>query len=204
MPIPILPGYRFRESTKRKSEVKTNISELETEFTLLRDDVRECIKKKKLPVAEVLEALTSLETDDDNYHKVFLQRNIPVLFTAVDHDQLFKHMNTHWNYLDPSLLNHLVTDLDLEEVKGRIESYKSDLQQFRRSTSLAAFCQTQPGRKLAVSRGLRKMIAKYKWPKNRSLLTLEVVEQFRQDCAAHYSLRECAMMVQKEFSSSQY
>ena len=35
------------------------------------------------------------------------------------------------------------------------------------------------------------MIAVFKWPED---VTLEVVEQFRQEYAYHYSLRECAMM----------
>ena len=36
------------------------------------------------------------------------------------------------------------------------------------------------------------MVAEFDWPHE---VTLEVVEQFRQEYAYHYNLRECAMML---------
>ena len=37
----------------------------------------------------------------------------------------------------------------------------------------------------------KKMVAEFDWPDN---VTLEDVEQFRQEYASHYNLRQCAMM----------
>ena len=36
------------------------------------------------------------------------------------------------------------------------------------------------------------MVAEFNWPDD---MTLEVVEQFRQEYAYHYNLRECAMLL---------
>ena len=57
-------------------------------------------------------------------------------------------MNFHWNYLDPSLLDHVSEKLGLEEVKEGIEVYKSDLEEFKKSTPLTVFCEMQKGRKM--------------------------------------------------------
>ena len=182
--------------------MKRRIAELEKEFDCLKDAVRDCIKKRNIDVMEVLDALTSLGADDDDHHKLFLERNLDELVKVPDNSQLFEKMKSHWNYLDPSLLDHLVTELDLDEVKGQMEKYKSDLQQFKAETPLTLFCQTQPGKAGRPSRAFREMVREFKWPKNRYRLTLEVVEQFQQEHASHYSLHQCAMMVQKAFPSS--
>ena len=181
--------------------MKKKIYELEQHFTVLKEAVLQCLKKLKISVSQILEALT--EPDSDDHDRVFLEKNISILFKASDHHKLFEHMNSHWNYLDPSLLYHLVSELQLGEVTAQMEAYESDLQCFRRSTSLAQFCHVhQSGRSFPIPRTLRKNFAKFKWPRNRSLLSLEVVEQFRQEFATNYSLHDCAVMVQKLIQGS--
>ena len=182
--------------------MKRRISELEKGFECLKDSVEECIRKRSVDVTDVLDALTSLGADDNDHHKMFLERNLDDLVKAPDNSTLLEKMKSHWNYLDPSLLDHLVGELDLDEVKGQMKKYKCDLHQFKSETPLALFCQTQPGRAVKSSRAFREMVADFKWPKNRYRVTLEVVEQFQQEYASHYSLHQCAMMVRKSFPGS--
>ena len=182
--------------------MKRRIRELEKGFECLKDSVGECIRKRNVDVSDVLDALTSLGADDNDHHKMFLERNLDDLVKAADNSTLFEKMKSHWNYLDPSLLDHLVGELDLDEVKGQMKKYKCDLQQFKSETPLALFCQTQPEKAVKPSRAFREMVADFKWPKNRYRVTLEVVEQFQQEYASHYSLHQCAMMVQKSFPRS--
>ena len=151
-----------------------------------------CLEKKEIPVERVADALTSLSPDDDDHHKMFLESHVRVLVTAVNHSELFGTMNFHWNYLDPSLLDNLVRTFDLEDVKAEMEAYKSDLQLFRMNTLLTTFCRTQKRKKLKLSPEFQEMVAEFDWPEN---VTLEVVEQFRQEYASHYQLHEFAMMV---------
>ena len=40
--------------------------------------------------------------------------------------------------------------------------------------------------------GFREHVVHFSWPEN---VTLEVVEEFRQEYACHYNLRECAMIL---------
>ena len=73
-----------------------------------------------------------------------------------------------------------------------MEVYKADLRRFRERTSLLLFCQTQKKRYVEPPSRFQEVVGKFKWPRD---VTLEVVEQFRQEYAFHYNLRECAMML---------
>ena len=172
--------------------MKKTIEELKTRFRALKKDTRECLEKQRVPVDKVADSLTLLSPDDDDQHKVFAESHVSDLYHAVDIAEQFGTMNSHWNYLDPSLLDHLVRDFNLEEVKGEMETYKSDLGQFRKMTPLTLFCRAQKRKKVRISPDFREVVAEFDWPND---VTLEVVEQFRQEYASHYGLHECAMMV---------
>ena len=172
--------------------MKKTIEELKTRFRALKDDTRECLEKQKVPVKRVADSLTSLSPDDDDCHKMFTKSHVSDLFQAPDIPEQFGTMNFHWNYLDPSLLDHLVRDFNLEEVKDEMETYKSDLGQFRKKTPLTLFCRAQKRKRVRLSPDFQEVIVEFDW---RNDVMLEDVEQFRQEYADHYGLHECAMMV---------
>ena len=114
------------------------------------------------------------------------------LYQLQDHCEVFGWMNTYWNYLAYHLLDHLITELVLEEMKQEMETYKCDLQQFRKEMSLKLFCEAHRKRRIKPPQDFREMVAEFEWPDE---VTLEVVEEFRQEFAANYNLRDCAMML---------
>ena len=180
-------------------EVKAMIAELEQGFKNLRTTVRECLERQRVIVSQVAEALTSLSPNDDERHKIFTESHVTVLYRAANISEQFGTMNFHWNYLDPSLLEHLVKEFHLEQVKNQMKAYKSALQQFRKKTPLKIFCQTQRRKRRRPQEDFEKMIVEFDWPEN---VTLEDVEQFRQEYASEYSLHECAMMITQIRSGS--
>ena len=180
-------------------EVKAMIAELEQGFKNLRTTVRECLERQRVLVSRVADALTSLSPDDDERHKIFTKSNVTVLYRAANISEQFGTMNFHWNYLDPSLLEHLVKEFHLEQVTDRMKAYKSALQQFRKKTPLKIFCQTQKKKKKKFDEDFREMVAEFDWPEN---VTLEDVEEFRQEFTSEYSLHECAMMIAQIRSGS--
>ena len=173
-------------------EVQQMIMDLNKKFKTLKNNIRKCLEMKKVSVDEVADILTSLSPDDEIHHKMFLESHVRVFATAANHSELFGTMNFHWNYLDPSLLDHLVTELDLEKFKVEMEAYKSDLQKFRMVTPLTLFCRTQKRRKIKPPAEFQEIVAQFDWPEN---VTLEDVEKFRQEYASHYNLHEFAMML---------
>ena len=168
------------------------ILELGKKFNVLKNNIRKCLERQNTTVDQVADVLTSLSPDDDEHHKMFLESHIKVLYTASNLSELFGTMNFHWNYLDPSLLEHLVKMFDLKDVKGEMMAYKSDLQQFRMKTPLTLFCRTQKRKRIKLSPEFQEMVAEFNWPEN---MTLEDVEQFRQEYASHYNLHQFAMMI---------
>ena len=73
-----------------------------------------------------------------------------------------------------------------------METYKSDLGQFRKKTPLTLFCLAQRRKRVRLSPYFQEVVAEFDWLND---VTLEVVEQFRQEYASHYGLHEFAMMV---------
>ena len=172
-------------------EVKKMINALYQRFNELKKNIKECLTQHDILVSEVADVLTSVCPDGDDSHKMF-EKDVKKLYTAADHSELFGHLNYYWSYLDPSLLTRLVRDLKLKDVKEKMEEYNLNLQRFREQTPLSLFCQTQKRKRIKLSAEFRKVVAKFDWPKD---VTLEVVEQFRQECTFNYQLHEFAMMV---------
>ena len=173
-------------------EVQDEIKKLDKQFDDLKHRIRECLESYRIAVHRVADALTSLPADDMEEHKQFLESHVAVLFKAANHSELFGTMNFHWNYLNYPLLDHLIQRFDLSAVKGEMEAYKEDIRQFREKTPLTLFCRTQKRRHINPPSDFKEMVAEFDWPDD---VTLEVVEQFRQEYACHYGLRECAMML---------
>ena len=170
--------------------IKERIFELNGLFHQLKGDIITCLEMTHVPVQAVANALTSLLPDE--YHRIILESHVEQLYTAVNHSVLFGKMDFHWNYLDPSLLDCLVREFDLKDVKERMEDYKLRVQKFKLETPLTIFCETQKRNRVDPTPQFREAVAEFDWPEN---VTLEVVEQFRQEYASHYNLQVCALMV---------
>ena len=173
-------------------DIKAKIGEFEKKFNDMKKATRECLEKHNVAVKRVADALTSLPADDVDEHKQFLEEHVTVIYHALDHSELFGIMSFNWNYLSHQLLDYLIKEFDLNEVKGEMEAYKGDLLQFREETPLTLFCQTQKKKRINPRQEFQQVVAEFDWPEE---VTLEVVEQFRQEYAYSYRLRDCAMMV---------
>ena len=179
-------------SAGSSEEVKKMISDLDIRFHCLKNTVKERLKKLQVSVERVADVLTSLSADEDDHYRMFLESHISALFKAADIPELFGTMNLHWNYLDPPPLDDLAKKFELEKPKQQMKVYKSDLQQFRMKTPLTLFCLAQRRKRVRPPGEFQEMVAEFDWPEN---VTLEDVEQFRQEYASHYKLRDCAMMI---------
>ena len=150
-----------------------------------------CLERQKVSVKKVVDVLTSMPADDIEEHKQFLKQNMSDLYHSSDISELFGKLSLHWNYLSYQLLDYLIREFGVE-MEREMETYKDDLQRFRDETPLALFCQSQKRRRRKPTEEFQEVVAEFEWPQE---VTLEVVEQFRQEYAYHYCLRECAMML---------
>ena len=171
--------------------VQAKIKQFERRFNTLKIGSRECLKKMKITINQVADALMSLPADDIDEHKQFLEANLKAIYQAVDHYELIGVLSLNMNYLSYHLLDYLISEFNLE-VKREMNAYKIDLQRFRESTPLTLFCKTQKKKRRKPPPDFQEMVAEFEWPQN---VTLEIVEQFRQECVCHYKLRDCALML---------
>ena len=172
--------------------VQAKVRRFEKRFNDIKKETRYTLQSRHVSIKAMADALLSLPADDMDEHKVFLESRIAYIYNATDHSELFGILSCYWNYLSYHLLEYLITEFSLEEVKGQMEVYKRDLQQFRMQIPLKMFCKSQKRRRVDPPPGFRKVVVEHHWP---DTVTLEVVESFRQEFACHYSLRECAMML---------
>lgn len=175
-------------------EVQAKIHELEQKFNSLKNSTLEILESRNINVKKVVQCLTDLPADDMPEHKMFLDEHIITLLKEETHLELFHHMNL--NYLAYQLLEHIInrisTKISIEEVKGEMDMYKSELQHFLWNTPLDIFCESQTKRAVNLPPGFMEMVVEFGWPGN---VPLGVVEEFRQQYAYHYNLREFLMML---------
>ena len=172
--------------------VQAKIRRFEKRFNELKKAARTGLEKCNISVKQVVDALTSMPADDLEEHKQFLNDHLSELFSSADLSELFGRMSVlHWDYLSYQLLDFIISEFGLD-VAEEMEPYKLDLQRFREKTPLDLFCQSQKRRRRKPSEEFQEVVAEFDWPHQ---VTLEVVEQFRQEYAYHYNLRECAMML---------
>ncbi|CAI8033784.1 hypothetical protein GBAR_LOCUS19057 [Geodia barretti] len=172
--------------------VQAKIRRFEKRFNDLKKAARGCLERRKISVKQVVDALTSMPADDIEEHELFLKDNLSDLYQSFDISELIGKLSLlQWNYLSYQLLDYLIKEFGLG-VGREMEAYKLDLQRFRQKTPLALFCQSQKRRRRKPSEEFKEMVAEFDWPHE---VTLEVVEQFRQEYAYHYKLRDCAMIV---------
>ena len=175
------------------AQIKDDIKQFEKRFNELKETCAENLQKRRVPVRKVVRTLTNLPADDIDEHKMFLERKLKDLYEAPDHDMLIEQLSFNMNYLSYHLLDFLVNEFDLGDVKPEMELYKSDLKQFRMRTPLKLFCNAQK-RFVEPPQDFQKVIAKFSWPSDGDV-TLEDVEQFRERYACHYRLRPFAIMI---------
>ena len=195
--------------------MKQEISVLEKKFNALKVATIQCLKKFRISVMFVVYTLTSLRADDMGEHKMFLEQHLGTLKQSQNHWELFGSLNMYcWNYLAYHLLDHLIVELSqtyqylkvtdaegktmeqsLTDIKGEMESYKTDLSHFRIHTSLRLFCKAQKEKIDDPPPTFRKIVVKHNWSERTCTATLEDVENFRQCYLRHYNLRDCAMML---------
>ena len=124
-------------------KVQANIQEFEHRFKVLKKTTQEGLDSRKINVEKVVECLTELPADDMSEHMVFLKREVDKLLRVKSLLALFLKLNFYWNYLAYHLLEHLIKEFSVEEVKEEMQKYKSDLKQFMMDTPLDVFCKTQ-------------------------------------------------------------
>ncbi|CAI8044302.1 hypothetical protein GBAR_LOCUS24582, partial [Geodia barretti] len=180
-------------------EVEDDIHVLEYKLNCLKKRAIELLEASKLGVKDVVYELTTLSSSEIDQYKVFLKEKLKELRKSEDYLELFSHLNLHWTYLSPHFLKHLVNNLlPLNGMKSDMEDYMNDLHIFRERMPLDLFCEV--GNKcIEQPDGFQKVVVKFKEVKpTKEKLTLQDIEDFRQQYGSSYQLRDFAIMLRDE------
>ena len=168
--------------------IEAKVRKFKKRFKDLKKQTKKSLKNKNISVEGVTEALMSLSADTNYECKLFTDSHSGVFDEACDHSALIGQLDMYMDYLSYHLLDTLVCEFGLDEVKPQMEAYKSDLQEFRMKVPLPLFSKTL--KRMKVLSGFYEMIAEFKGPVGSSAsVHLEAMEQFRQKYATQYHLR---------------
>ena len=145
-------------------------------------------------MTQVVYQLTDLSVDERSEHKAFLEKMLNRLAKSQNHWILFGFLNFHWSFLAPYLLEHLIKIFPcLQELKLKMNKYKGALRMFRVLTPLKLFCKAKKWKENAIQNDFSsKAVAEFKKSVSDDM-TLETVEEFRQEYCRYYYLHDFAM-----------
>ena len=172
------------------AELEDRIDELEEKFDEMRTNTLESLEMKRVNVRDIVYELTTLKAREKAEHEVILdKKKLEFLRQCVDLKVLFSDFNMYWNYLSPSLLEHIAKNFYLESTKKEMNLYKIALQEFRVQTPLKLFCHIEV-KYIKPTEEFCNIVVNFKVS---VVTTLQDVEDFRRRYASHYNLHDFAL-----------
>ena len=134
-------------------------------------------------------------------HKAFVKENKAELKGAESIEDLFITADEYWDFLNFSLLKHLINRHASEEIKVEVVEYGQQICAFRKKTPLNIFSKVYQRKEIRkVDEKFSKIITEHNidW----STATLEDVEMFRNQLCSELSLYEFSLQVAVLISGS--
>ena len=160
-------------------------------FNTLKDQFKtELLKREILPkdVVEVLKKLPACCAGTKESILFLSSSYIEELQQTSDQSELLGKLGFNIDYISYHLLESLIENLFLKNLKEVIDAYKSDLECFRKSTLLIHFSQRK---ELRLHPEFIEVVTRVEWQDN---VKLEYMEQFRREYSSHYKLNKYTMM----------
>ena len=165
---------------------RTAIRLLEETF----DDLVLCTRKymttTHVDVQDLLHSITRLPGDLKSEHELFIEKKEEKLSRAKRVEDVFLTANRYWDFLNYSLLQHIIDRHASDEIKQEMKGYAGEIAQFRKKTCLRMFSKVYKRKPKKADDQFKKLVSEHKidW----STATLEDVEQFRNDICSELSL----------------
>ena len=121
------------------------MKELEESFSDLVDQAYEALLERTVDknVHSFRSIFLSLNVSRKYLHQKFIQDNLKI-DEETTFDDLWMKLAFYWNFLNFDLLEHVINKFRIEDLKQKMESYKDELQSFRKATRLCVFVNCWP------------------------------------------------------------
>ena len=163
-----------------KHLVKQHVRQLEDRFLELTECTYELLVDRNIDVNRLRARLVSLDVSRKHEHQEFINNHLMNVDQRMTFTDLWARLGNYWDFLNFDLLEHIINKFGSEDLKRKMESYKHDLQSFRRSTRLCDFIDCWPVRgQTPPEMELRDFVAKvgHHW-ENCTLEHLETLKGF--------------------------
>ena len=179
------------ESFLSPKEIASEMEKLEAEFEKLKDDVYESVREQPVDIFKV--RLTSLNVRDKEHFMEFMTKIIQNKVSVTD---IWVALNKFFNFLNYSILQHVLTKFTNRALQGRMDAYKDKLYTFFRRTRLCDFLQCWPSCKRDPPvKELRNFVAKSR--KDWDSCTLHDLENLKGRLATKLLLPKFVFLLKK-------
>ena len=181
------------------TDVTSQIQEFEERFERLEFASLTELEEKQVDLKRFRHSLILLPAKIKKEQATFLKENLPTISKAESIDEIFMQLNLHWNFIDCSLLEHIVNRFCSEEVKKDMIQYISDLEAFRKVTTVNQMIRCWPGR-IDPPPHFSKVTCKLN--RDAATYTLHELDQLRVRFCHEFSLSDSIMMLHSFIAGS--
>lgn len=128
------------------ADVSAQIRQFMTKFETLALSCLSELEETQLGLRKFRHSLMLLPATIKLEHTAFLKENLPTFLRAESLEEIFMHLNLYWNFIDYSLLDYIIDRFCSEGLKMEMSEYRSDLENFRRVTTIGQMIRSWPGR----------------------------------------------------------
>ena len=169
---------------------------MEIKFSQLVRKAQSGLVEQKIPLMTLRECITLLPASIKHQHIAFLETKVKAIIQSESIEEIFLQLNLYWDFLNYTLLEHIVTEFGNNDTKAAMAKYVCELVAFRKATKLLTFIAYWPCAGEAppnMSRLVTKIEKQMK--KDWSNCTLEDVEQFRRTLTQKLLLPSFAVLL---------
>ena len=123
----------------RLHDLRTDIEELEDQFSDMADRTLDIIKAKGTTVQDFKDRLINLNVRNRELHKEYLDLNIFSETSAESVKDVWLKLSDYWDFLNYTLVEHLIKKYANQDLIETMRSYKRNLEIFRSKTRLCDF-----------------------------------------------------------------
>ena len=145
-PEVITDPLQFSAALLGRQSIKQHVKHLQDRFVHLAYCTYKALVDQGINVHDVHAWLTSLDVFRQREHQEFIKDHLTNIDQETHLNSLWARLGIYWNFLNFDLLEHLVSGFGSEDLKQKMESYKCDLQSFRKATRICDFINCWPER----------------------------------------------------------
>ena len=147
----------------------------------------------KVDIRHLRHSITRLPGDLKDEHEQFLREEREEIRKAEKVEDVFFTAENYWDFLNYSLLQHLIDRHASDNIKEEMEVHDHRIIVFRKETFLCTFSKAYRRKPKHIDHEFREMVTEHKidW----SVATLEDVEQFRNCICSEISLRKFCLQL---------